>query len=264
MANPGNKSRKYCHETHLAKSGRIRRIIGGENAFPKEFPHIVAIGYDEWNGKLWLCAGSLITDKFILTASTCVDTKTPKYIRFGDLDLESSTDDGNALEMMVARTYKHPEYDGRVKSDVALIELESKVEFNDYIRPACLNVQYSEEVERALVALGWGQSEVVTRSPVRNDRLRKITLDEQPNSECQKHYRFPIDPSRFICTIGKNKDTCVGDAGGPLQKLNSNYHSTYDIFGITSFGRSVCATSEPSVATRVSYHIEWIESIVFA
>ncbi|XP_017777361.1 PREDICTED: chymotrypsin-like elastase family member 2A [Nicrophorus vespilloides] len=70
---PGEKSKKYCRETHVAKSGRVRRIIGGEIAAPNEFPHTVALIYIENGKRVWNCAGILITDKYVLTGATCID-----------------------------------------------------------------------------------------------------------------------------------------------------------------------------------------------
>lgn len=59
-----------CH------SSNVPLVIGGEDANPKEFPHMALIGYrrqltDEID---FGCAGSLISDRYILTAAHCVNT----------------------------------------------------------------------------------------------------------------------------------------------------------------------------------------------
>lgn len=46
-------------------------IIGGTKAEPKEFPHMAAIGYDTENGIDWQCGGTLISERFVLTAAHC-------------------------------------------------------------------------------------------------------------------------------------------------------------------------------------------------
>lgn len=49
-------------------------IIGGENATAGEFPHMALLGYTTANGKIsWECGGSLISEKFVLTAGHCLD-----------------------------------------------------------------------------------------------------------------------------------------------------------------------------------------------
>jgi secreted trypsin-like serine protease len=69
-----------------------------------------------------------------------------------------------------------------------------------------------------------------------------------------------IQPSQ-ICAVdpeGKN-DTCQGDSGGPLQKIVKDHHH---IVGITSFG-ILCGSTTPSIYTRVSFYLDWIEGIVW-
>ncbi|XP_017777350.1 PREDICTED: uncharacterized protein LOC108563242 [Nicrophorus vespilloides] len=263
-ASPGDKSKKYCSETHVGKSGRIKRIIGGIIADDKEFSHAVALSYEVKGNYKFLCAGSLISDKYVLTAATCINTKIPVSVRLGDLNLESDSDDANAVDVKIARVLKHPDYDGsKVQNDIGLIELESKIEFNDNIRPACLNTEKSSTDADSFIAIGWGQTEIGAVSP----SLMKVTLNEIASAECIKTYKsrnITINGESQICTNSKTKDTCRGDSGGALQKLNPDFSSAYDIYGITSFGSRNCASGFPSVFTRVSYYIDWIESIVFA
>lgn len=48
-------------------------ITGGTKADPKEFPHMVAVGFDGGSrGKQWMCGGTLVSDRFVLTAAHCL------------------------------------------------------------------------------------------------------------------------------------------------------------------------------------------------
>lgn len=46
-------------------------IVGGTKAKAKEFPHMAAIGFDTSDGIVWACDGTLISERFVLTAAHC-------------------------------------------------------------------------------------------------------------------------------------------------------------------------------------------------
>lgn len=46
-------------------------IVGGTKTKNGEFPHMVAIGYKDLDQIRFFCGGSLISDRFVLTAAHC-------------------------------------------------------------------------------------------------------------------------------------------------------------------------------------------------
>lgn len=50
----------------------IPLIIGGKKADRTEFPHMAAIGFGAGSEMAFLCGGSLISRKFVMTAGHCM------------------------------------------------------------------------------------------------------------------------------------------------------------------------------------------------
>ncbi|VVC45550.1 Serine proteases, trypsin family, serine active site,Peptidase S1, PA clan,Serine proteases, trypsin [Cinara cedri] len=239
-------------------------IVGGEKAEPKEFPHMALLGYNrKASGNTWSCAGSLISERWILTAAHCEKVGTSNYAswaRLGDLKYYPNTGNTESKVYKIVERIKHPNY--QVPSyyhDIALFHLEKDVEFSPYIRPICLNTDQLLKPSNA-VASGWGRTRY--NGPMSPDLL-KVVLDIIPTNQCNSSYE--IDDESMVCAgySEGGKDTCGGDSGGPLQITNDNYTCMYTQIGITSFGKNCAQKDLPGVYTKVSKYIPWIEQIVW-
>ncbi|XP_066582290.1 venom protease-like [Prorops nasuta] len=253
-------------------------IVGGKKADPKEFPHMTAIGYDKRSGDIvWgLCGGSLIAENFVMTAAHCLSSQTwgnAAWVRVGDLNLASSDDDAKPQERRVIERIRHPRYNPRNSEyhDIALLKLERPVNFNAYVRPACLPYSFPDvniESDNA-VATGWGRVDW-TDEEGSNDLL-KVTLNLVDQPRCNETFlggttddKVPIGvvSDWQICAGGMGKDTCQGDSGGPLSVFNDDHNCMYNVIGVTSIGK-ICGSFIPGIYTRIYHYIPWIESQVW-
>ncbi|GJQ81839.1 hypothetical protein Trydic_g9868 [Trypoxylus dichotomus] len=249
-------------------------IINGANASLGDFPYIASLhikGVEPGQTKWGECSGSLISETFVVTAAHCVvrvDNKEPVMVRLGKIDLEGDADNTPSQNIPVKEVIVHPEYQHvGTLNDIALLKLATPAVFTEYVKPVCLNTD--EDIQSGLIVAGWGIINTTTEETSRF--LQMAYVSPYDLNKCNETY-FDSSKSRKIlptqlCALSLNEtrqDACQGDSGGPIQIGNrqSNDKTPFILVGITSFGRS-CATPTPSVYTRISEFVGWIESKVW-
>ncbi|XP_075221649.1 venom protease-like isoform X2 [Lycorma delicatula] len=248
---------------------KVPLIVDGSPVSPREFPHQALLGYEGNNGIEWLCGGILISENYVLTAAHCIKTKrtskigSPKVVLLGERNYESRTD--KPQEIGIAKIIIHPDYaKTRPYNDIALIKLGRNFTVNSYSRPACLLSNKAINTDK-VIATGWGSTE---NGGTTSKELLKVELNLIDNDKCNYFYSdLPngVDET-MLCAgdLSGRKDTCRGDSGGPLQVKLSDPYCMYGIIGVTSLGRyNKCGTKQPSIFTRVSDYLPWIEKIVW-
>ncbi|XP_015178497.1 PREDICTED: serine protease snake-like isoform X2 [Polistes dominula] len=224
-------------------------IVGGVKAKTAEFPHMAAIGFGKNLSDIsWECGGSIISEKYILSAAHCLESR----------NKDPAT--------MVRVDYRLPSK----YHDLGLIELDRPLELNSRVRPACLEVHFQPPGKKA-IATGFGKT--AFDATFGSKDLMKVQLDYISKKDCKKRYQFDLGsrylpegfiPNLFCAGVMEGgKDTCQGDSGGPLQRVLVHPYCTYSIVGITSFGKFCAYKNSPAVYTRVSSYLDWIESIVW-
>jgi len=237
------------------------RIVGGQEATEHAWPWQVALFIDD----AWFCGGSIISENYVLTAAHCADGASYFDVMAGAHNVRDASEP-HRVEITSYNGWTHPNWNPNdLSGDLALIELPSPIEFNNYISASCLPAAGDEPAVGSDVAVtGWGKPSDSAGgiSPV----LREVfDLPVISNDDCNAVYGI-VGPGVVCIDTTGGRGSCNGDSGGPLVQqdggaASSNPGSKWTQVGIVSFGSSAgCEVGAPAGFTRTEYYLDWIMS----
>uniref|UniRef100_A0A182K9B5 Peptidase S1 domain-containing protein n=1 Tax=Anopheles christyi TaxID=43041 RepID=A0A182K9B5_9DIPT len=211
------------------------------------------------------CVGTLIQERYVLTAAHCVQRLKVENIKlyFGLFlisTLAQCLADGECQERRAAEFIVHQEYNSHGSmNDIALIRLSEAVYMTDDVRPACLPLDYlfDESLSDRVLSLGWGEYEGTASDSKRIVEL-KVIGQEECGKRLQEWSRFNASMIfSVMCTIGRQagEDVCEGDSGAPILQLRDG---RFFVVGLVSFGPRCGMETFPGVSMRVSEYKNWI------
>ena len=248
------------------KAQDIQAITNGFPIEIQDVPYQVSI-QNISNGNHF-CGGSIINNKYVLTAAHCVNGKNASDIAL-NVGFSLQNNPGNNLQSYNAiRIVVHPNYsNGTNDFDVAIIEIDGTFSFNGSVQPVELispQSLASETIGNQVRVSGWGWT-VPNQSGVAN-QLQAVDVPIISNQQADNELdiSFPNHPQltqRMLSTgaVGMDRQgACHGDSGGPLI-FRQNGQNDIQI-GVVSWGVPRCEGGEnsSSIYARLSQLEDWI------
>ncbi|UJR14929.1 hypothetical protein I4U23_001911 [Adineta vaga] len=238
-----------CGCSSVSITSSLARIVNGNTATPHSWPWIVAIYKDD----SFICGGSLISYKHVLTAAHCLyETSSSSLTIYAGLQTLSDRSTGQSRT--VSSMWIHPSYTSSTFDyDIGVIKLSSDFTGSGTVSLACLppaNNSIPSNNEKGM-AIGWGKtsgSATITESST----LQQVVLQVQNTSPtCD----LSVGNEQQFCAGFGETATCNGDSGGPLM---TSVNGAWTVTGVVNYGQTSCDGS--SVFARVAYFRSLIDS----
>uniref|UniRef100_G3TZE0 Serine protease 22 n=1 Tax=Loxodonta africana TaxID=9785 RepID=G3TZE0_LOXAF len=247
------------------KPQQLNRIVGGEDSADAEWPWVVSIQKNRTHH----CAGSLLTNRWVVTAAHCFKGHLNKLSQFSVLlGIWQLGNPGlRSQKVGIARVQPHPVYSWKegARADIALVLLEHPIQFSERILPICLpdsSVHFPPNSDCWIA--GWGS--IYDGVPLPHPQaLQKLKVPIISSEVCSHLYWQGAGQGAItedmLCAgyLEGERDACLGDSGGPLM---CQVDGTWLLAGIISWGEGCAERNRPGVYISLTAHRSWIQRIV--
>ncbi|XP_026556645.1 enteropeptidase [Pseudonaja textilis] len=252
-------SGKSCGKRMITQKSQPR-IVGGSDAQEGAWPWIVSL-YFNYNPT---CGASLINHEWLISAAHCVygrNLKPSRWKAFLGLHTNLNLSYPQTVSREIDQIIINPHYNKRTKdSDIALIHLQFRVNYTDYIQPICFpekNKQFLPGTKCSIA--GWGKTTQEANSI--SSILQEAEVPLITHQKCKELMPEYNITENMICA-GYDKggiDACKGDSGGPLM---CQENKKWFLVGVTSFGYKCALPNRPGIYVNVFKFVDWIKRTI--
>ncbi|KAJ0173271.1 hypothetical protein K1T71_011447 [Dendrolimus kikuchii] len=247
-------------------------VANGKPTKAGQWPWQVALYHAQTVDYKYICGGTLVTRRHVITAAHCVtlpgsrtlvDPKTLN-VHLGKYNLKFS-EDGTQVKLVQSIKF-HPLYNETYfLQDLAILELKDKVTYNDRVQPACLWPDDQVDLENVIGVIGsvvgWGFDETgVSTEELNLAEMPVIDTNTCLRSNGEFFIRFTSDYT-YCAGYRDGTAVCNGDSGsGMVFKMDNSWY----LRGLVSVAVArpneyQCDPSQYVIFTDVAKLLPWIK-----
>ncbi|KAF2349732.1 Serine proteases trypsin domain [Trinorchestia longiramus] len=264
---PCRKTFSYKGCGRRQQSNRVKRIVNGVEALPGHWPWTVVVNLNPYGLGSIICGGTLISDRYVITAGHCIvramidGKRTLDYfsVKVGVLQWEAPVE---AIQLKAF--HAAPLYDAdSFADDIAVLELFKPVTFNETVQPICLPQEFEDFIGQQAYVTGWGHNQSTGSSYT--DFLQETEVQVLSQHKCCQVLKSPQDSlekrKAALCAgyVDGRTDACQGDSGGPL--MVETQCGRWVLIGVVSYGQSCAEADMPGIYSSVPHFRRWITQI---
>ncbi|KAG5681576.1 hypothetical protein PVAND_010995 [Polypedilum vanderplanki] len=253
-------------------------VVGGKTGVKGQFPWYAAFHHNGIGNSGFICGGSLVSTKVVITAAHCVQDKRDAVIRradeslfyLGKYYLNSQPQERDYIISAVAEFKVHSDWNPYAESfdgDIAAAILIRTIQFTNFIRPICIwtaTQSYNDIINRNGAIVGYGKTEFSSSA---TDKPYYVELPVVDEGTClRSNSAFSKITSRRTFCVGSRDGSgpCNGDSGGAYAVKSGGkwYLRGVVSSSLIDANTLACDTQNYAVFTDTAAFKDWILQII--